>query len=158
VPPAQQERILNRHILGESMRRISREEHRDFRTIAKILRYNPAKLREHLEICRAQFCALAIVALETIRRAMENGDAEIAYRLLVDAGAVPPPGQYPWVIGPKKNRNSGIHRKEKAHSRIGGNRDGTRQGLQSAIGIASAAPNPNRRERREKKEVVLMHC
>ena len=102
MPPAQQERILNRHILGESMRKISREEHRDFRTIAKVLRNNPAKLREHLELCRAQFCALAIVALETIRRAMENGDAEIAYRLLVDAGAVPPPGHFPWVTQPDR--------------------------------------------------------
>jgi hypothetical protein len=101
VPPAQQERILNRHILGESMRKISREEHRDFRTIAKVLRNNPGKLREHLELCRAQFCALAIVALETIRRAMENGDVRLAYRVLVDGGAVPPPGYFPWVTQPE---------------------------------------------------------
>jgi len=67
VPPAQQGRILNRHILGESMRKISREEHRDFRTIAKILRNNPAKLREHLELCRAQFYAPLPCALEAMK-------------------------------------------------------------------------------------------
>jgi DNA-binding transcriptional regulator YhcF (GntR family) len=36
---------------------------------------------------------LTTQALETIRRAMENGDARLAYRLLVDAGVVPQPGQ-----------------------------------------------------------------
>ena len=82
VPRAQQERILNRHILGESIRKISREEHRDFRTVAKVLRNNPAKLREHLEICRAQFYALLPRALETISRALENGNT----RLAQDAG------------------------------------------------------------------------
>jgi len=73
----------------------SREEHRDLRTIAKILRKNPAKLKEHLALCHAQFYALATFALETIRRALENGNTRLAYKVLVDAGAVPPPGQFP---------------------------------------------------------------
>ena len=94
VPPAQQERILQRHLMGESMRRISREEHRDFRTVAKVLRNNPAKLKEHLELSRAQFFALTTQALETIRRAMEKGDAHLAYKLQTDAGVVPQPGNF----------------------------------------------------------------
>jgi hypothetical protein len=95
VPPAQQERILHRHLMAESMRRISREEHRDFRTIAKVIRINPARLKEHLEQSRAQFYVLTTLALDTIQQAMETGDAEMAYRLLIDAGVVPKPGQIP---------------------------------------------------------------
>jgi len=95
VPPAQQERILHRHLMAESMRRISREEHRDFRTIAKVIRINPARLKEHLEQSRAQFYVLTTLALDTIQQAMATGDAEMAYRLLIDAGVVPKPGQIP---------------------------------------------------------------
>jgi hypothetical protein len=98
VPAGQQERILHRHIIGQSVRMISREEHRDFRTVAKVIRNNPAKLNEHLEAGRALFYALTTQALETIRRAMENGDAQLAYRLLIDAGVVPKPGETPWVM------------------------------------------------------------
>jgi hypothetical protein len=93
VPPAQQERILHRHVIGQSVRKISREEHRDFRTVAKVIRNNPARWKEHLEAGRALFYALTTHALETIRRAMEDGDAQLAYRLLVDAGVVPKPGE-----------------------------------------------------------------
>jgi hypothetical protein len=100
VPPAQQQRILHRHLMGESMRRISREEHRDFRTIAKVIRNNPARLKEHLEAGRALFYALTTQALETIRLAMEDGDAQLAYRLLTDAGVVPKPGETPSLMGP----------------------------------------------------------
>jgi len=98
VPPAQQERILHRHVIGQSVRKISREEHRDFRTVAKVIRNNPARLKEHLEAGRALFYALTTHALETIRRAMEDGDAQLAYRLLVDAGVVPKPGETPGLM------------------------------------------------------------
>jgi hypothetical protein len=81
VPPAQQERILHRHLMGESMRRISREEHRDFRTIAKVIRINPARLKEHLERSRAVFYALTTLALETICRALKNGDAPVGVQV-----------------------------------------------------------------------------
>jgi len=94
----QQERILHRDFIGQSIRKISREEHRDFRTIAKVLWNNPAKLKEHLEQSRAAFYALTTCALETIRRAMENGDSQLAYKLLTDAGVVPQPGQIPGVM------------------------------------------------------------
>jgi len=98
IPPALQECILHRHFIGQSMPTISREEHRDFGTVAEVLRNNPARLREHLEGGRAAFYALTTGALETIRRAMENGDAEMAYRLLTDCGEVPQPGQIPGVM------------------------------------------------------------
>jgi len=100
VPAGQQERILHRHVIGQSVRMISREEHRDFRTVAKVIRNNPAKLKEHLEAARALFYALTTQALETIRLAMEDGDAELAYRLLTDAGVVPKPGETPSLMGP----------------------------------------------------------
>jgi hypothetical protein len=105
VPPGQQERILHRHFRGESIRKISREENRDFRTVAKVIKANPARLKEHLELSRAQFYALTTVALETIRRAMENGDARLAYKLLVDTGVVPQPGQIPWSMGPANSES-----------------------------------------------------
>jgi hypothetical protein len=77
-------------------------EHRDFRTIAKGLRNNPAKLKEHLELCRAKFYALLPWAIEAISRALENGNTRLAYKVLVDAGAVAPTGQFPWVTQPER--------------------------------------------------------
>jgi hypothetical protein len=100
VPAGQQERILHRHVIGQSVRMISREERRDFRTVAKVIRNNPARLKEHLEAGRALFYALTTQALETIRLAMEDGDAQLAYRLLTDAGVVPKPGETPSLMGP----------------------------------------------------------
>jgi hypothetical protein len=99
--------------MGESIRKISREEHRDFRTIAKILQNNPAKLKEYLALCHDQFYPLATVVLETISRALENGNTRLAYRVLVDAGAVPPPGQFPWVMAPKKTETRETVEKKK---------------------------------------------
>jgi hypothetical protein len=113
VPPAQQERILHRHVIGQSVRMISREEHRDFRTVAKVIRNNPARLKEHLEAGRALFYALTTQALETIRLAMEKGDAELAYRLLVDAGVVPKAGEVPWVIESESSETPETRAKKK---------------------------------------------
>ena len=112
VPPAQQERIVHRHVIGQSLRKISREEHRDFRTVAKVLRNNPAKLKEHLEAGRAQFYALTTQALETIRRAMEKGDAHLAYKLLVDAGVVPQQAMAGMATAPEQLTQDELTKKE----------------------------------------------
>lgn len=92
---------------------ISREEHRDFRTVAKVIRNNPAKLKEHLEAGRALFYALTTQALETIRRAMEDGDAQLAYRLLVDAGVVPKPGETPGLMESERSETPETRAKKK---------------------------------------------
>jgi hypothetical protein len=113
VPAGQQERILHRHVIGQSVRMICREEHRDFRTVAKVIRNNPARLKEHLEAGRALFYALTTQALETIRLAMEKGDAELAYRLLVDAGVVPKAGEVPWVIESESSETPETRAKKK---------------------------------------------
>jgi hypothetical protein len=92
---------------------ISREEHRDFRTVAKVIRDNPARLKEHLEHGRALFYALTTQALETIRRAMEKGDAELAYRLLIDAGVVPKPGETPGLMESESSETPETRAKKK---------------------------------------------
>jgi len=90
-PPAQQQ---------HSVRTISREEHWDFCTVAKVLANNRAKLTErHMEQTRAAYCALTPQAVETLKRAMEKGDVRVAHRVLTEMGVVPQPSQIPYAPG-----------------------------------------------------------
>ena len=56
---------------------------------------NPAKLNEHLEQSRAADFALTMRAIETLDSAMENGELDLAHRLLKDTGVAAQPGQIP---------------------------------------------------------------
>ncbi|MGA8103833.1 MAG: hypothetical protein WB869_16860 [Candidatus Acidiferrales bacterium] len=89
VPMAQQQRIVQLRQMGKSVREISRREKRRRRTVNKVLLFNAAKMKEHMERSRAAFLGLTTPALQTIRQAMKKGDVDIAYRLLVDTGVVP---------------------------------------------------------------------
>ena len=97
VPEVQRQRILHRHLIGQSFRKISREERRDFRTVAKVIQNSPTDLKKHLEQGRAQFYALTALAIETVHKGLTSGDTGLAYRLLVDTGVVPQAKQVPSI-------------------------------------------------------------
>jgi hypothetical protein len=86
VPPAQQQRILGRHIAGQSLRSISRDEHRNYATVANVILKSSEKLREYLEKSRADFLSMIPVGLATIKKGMQNGQTDLAYKFLTDAG------------------------------------------------------------------------
>ncbi len=77
-------------------RRISREDCWDFHAVENALGLNTAILKE-LEITatRAAFSGLAVPTLEAIRRAVADGDAELACKLLTHTGVVPQAARIP---------------------------------------------------------------
>ena len=88
IPPAQQERILQLHLSGKSVRSISRTAGRNPRTVANIILKNSGELKRYLEESRAQFLALIPLALAAVRKELASGGAEYAYRFLKDTGIV----------------------------------------------------------------------
>lgn len=89
IPVPQQERILTRHVMGQSIRMISREERRDFKTVAKIILKSSDKLKEYLAEQRSKIFALTALAVEAIHNGLVNGQTELAYKLLIDTGVMP---------------------------------------------------------------------
>lgn len=85
VPMAQQQRIVQLHQMGKSVREISRREKRHRRTINKVLLVNADRMNEHMERSRQTLLLLTILAIETVRQALKKGNVDIAYRLLVGA-------------------------------------------------------------------------
>jgi hypothetical protein len=94
VPPPQSARIMQRHIAGESIRQIAREERRDRATVTKIVRSD--EMQVFVQKMRERFYGLIPEALATIDYALrEQKDARIAYDILRDVGVAPHKGNPP---------------------------------------------------------------
>ncbi|MFZ0634437.1 MAG: hypothetical protein WA755_17655 [Candidatus Acidiferrales bacterium] len=78
---------MQRHAAGESVRKISREEHRDRETIAKVVKSD--EMHAYVQGLREQFYGLADLAIAAVRRGLQEGDAKLAYQVLIDIGVVP---------------------------------------------------------------------
>src|SRR5450759_1672230 len=88
IPAPQSERILQRFIVGQSIREISREEGRARQTVTKIVRSD--RVQAYVQAMRKRFYGLGIDALAAVQHALQRRkDAHLAYRLLVDIGVVP---------------------------------------------------------------------
>jgi hypothetical protein len=87
IPPPQSARIVHRYIAGESIRQIAREERRDRQTVTKIVRSE--EVTEYVRSMRERFYGLGETALGAVQRALEQGDARLAYEHLKDIGVVP---------------------------------------------------------------------
>jgi hypothetical protein len=88
IPAPQSERILQRFIVGQSIREISREEGRARQTVTKIVRSD--KVQAYVQGMRERFYGLGDDALAAVQYALQQQkDAQLAYRLLMDIGAVP---------------------------------------------------------------------
>jgi hypothetical protein len=87
IPPPQSARIMHRYIAGESIRQIAREEKRDRETVTKIVRSE--EVAEYVRNMRERFYGLGETALGAVQRALEQGDARLAYEHLKDIGVVP---------------------------------------------------------------------
>jgi hypothetical protein len=87
IPPPQSARIMHRYIAGESIRQIAREEKRDRETVTKIVRSE--EVADYVRTMRERFYGLGETALGAVQRALEQGDARLAYEHLKDIGVVP---------------------------------------------------------------------
>jgi hypothetical protein len=87
IPQPQATRIVQRFIAGDSIRKIAREENRDPKTVAKVVRTQ--EVAEYIRKTRERFYGLAEDALNAVQQALREGDARLGYQLLKDIGAVP---------------------------------------------------------------------
>lgn len=91
IPEPQIVRIMQRHAAGESVRKISREEHRDRETVAKVVKSD--EMHAYVQSLREQFYGLADLAIAAVRRGLREGDTKLAYQVLIDIGVVPNQGE-----------------------------------------------------------------
>jgi len=89
IPVPQQIRIQNRYLMGQSIRKIAREEDRDWTTIAKVLMKSTDKMQAYVEEQRAKLFVLTSDAVDVIRKGLKRGNLEMAYKFLIDTGVMP---------------------------------------------------------------------
>ena len=88
VPPPQSTRIMARYVAGQSVARIAREEKRDRKTVTKIVRSD--EMQAHTQQMRAQYYGLAELAMDGLRRALEQShDGKLAHEVLENIGVIP---------------------------------------------------------------------
>jgi hypothetical protein len=89
IPVPQQIRIQNRYLMGQSIRKIAREEDRDWTTIAKVLMKSSEQMQAYIEEQRAKLFVLTSDAVDVIRKGLKRGNLEMAYKFLIDTGVMP---------------------------------------------------------------------
>jgi len=73
--------------MGESVRRISRAEKRDRETVAKIVRSD--EMQDYVRMLREIFFGIGYDSILAVRKAVREGNSEMAYQLLQHIGVVP---------------------------------------------------------------------
>lgn len=97
VPPPQSTRIVGRFIAGESVRSIARAENRDRATVTRIV--NSDEVKKIVQLMRSQVYSMAGDAVDAVRHALrEQKDGRVGYRLLMDIGAIPRPGETEAIV------------------------------------------------------------
>ena len=92
IPEPQFQRILQRHVSGESIREISRAEHRSRECVTRVVKSD--EIQGLVIRMRAEVYGLADDAIRAVRHSLQQQkDGRIGYRLLMDIGAIPPPGE-----------------------------------------------------------------
>lgn len=88
IPAPQVVRIMQRHVAGESVRKISREEGRDRAAVTKIVKSED--MAALVRSLREQLYGMAGQALQTVLEGMTDRKNELlAYKLLADIGVIP---------------------------------------------------------------------
>ena len=88
IPPPQAARIMQRYVAGENIRSIARDEGRDRGTVTRIVRSE--EMQAHTQKMRAQYYGLAELAMDGLRRALEQShDGRLAHEILRNLGVIP---------------------------------------------------------------------
>lgn len=92
VSTPQSVRITERYTAGQSIREISREEGRARETVPRIVR--SSEMTAHASRLRERLYGLGDHAVAAVEHALrQDRDAQLGYRLLMDLGVVPSPGE-----------------------------------------------------------------
>ena len=88
VPPPQKLRILQKYAAGQSVLQISREEHRDRQTVARVVKSE--EMQQFIQQMREEFFGLAGDAIAAVRYTLQHEkDGKLGLQLLECMGVVP---------------------------------------------------------------------
>jgi len=88
IPMPHVERIRERFISGQSIRKLAREESRDQETVSKIVK--APEMQAYVQNLREKYYGLGDLALDGLRRALQNSkDGRIAADVLRSIGVIP---------------------------------------------------------------------
>jgi hypothetical protein len=88
IPPPQSARIMQRYIIGDSIRQIAREEQRDRATVTKIVRSD--EMNSFVQKMRERYYGLASDAADAVQHALQvQKDGRLGRQLLADIGVIP---------------------------------------------------------------------
>ena len=88
IPPPQAARIMQRYVAGENIRSIARDEGRDRGTVSRIVQSE--EMQAHTQKMREQYYGLAELAMDGLRRALEQShDGRLAHEILRNLGVIP---------------------------------------------------------------------
>jgi len=91
VPGPQRVRVMQKFASGKSIVQIAKEENRNRETVSRIV--HSEEMHAHVERMREKFYGLADLAIAAVQQALEDGDAQVGYRILLDMGVIPSPEQ-----------------------------------------------------------------
>src|ERR1700735_4946247 len=86
VPPPQRIRVLQKYSAGKSIVQIAKEENRNRETVSRIV--HSEEMQAHVKHMREKFYGLADLAIAAVQQALEDGDAQVGYRILLDLGVI----------------------------------------------------------------------
>jgi hypothetical protein len=99
IPPPQRERIFQKHVAGKSIAEISKEEHRNRETIAKIV--NSPEMQSHVQALRARWLDLGSNAIDAVDHALTaQKDGRLGLQVLSSLGVILSPEERQRVTAP----------------------------------------------------------
>lgn len=98
--------------MGQSIRRIAREEDRDWTTVAKVLMKSSEKMQAYIEEQRAKLFVLTSDAVDVIRKGLKRGNLEMAYKFLIDTGVMPQQALVSVATSPEQLSQDELTKKE----------------------------------------------
>ena len=90
IPPAQRIRVLQRYASGENQTAIARQEGINRETVGRIVKC--PEMAAYVEEKREMWRGLCDDALGVLRQKLQEGDKEVALRVLESNGVIPPRG------------------------------------------------------------------
>jgi hypothetical protein len=91
IPAPKRLRVIQAYALGQNQTEIAKRERLNRETVHQIV-HSP-EMTEFTEEMRERWRALSGLAIETLRRRLEQGDAALALRVLESNGIIPPKGR-----------------------------------------------------------------
>ena len=89
IPPVQRLRVMEKYALGQNQTAIAKQEGINRETVGRIVKC--PEMDAYIEEKRELWRGLCDPAIEVLRQKLKEGDKEVALRVLLSNGVIPPP-------------------------------------------------------------------